>query len=534
MTVEGDSVRLVLTRNFDQDRVVLSPIVLNHWPRSMDWFEPGTWGWVHFDCIMDTTVNPKTVVRTTGVDVAISEAEWWTPHGIKFLIPEIPDLQQHCFVGFQVDPNLARSKHNHSMLDGNTNPGRRNGVSPNGDYYNWTCACDSEVLNGYMDFEEGVDARPIPDTLGWRFIPGEADVWRYGDRRTGNYSIYPWSDYYWCDGNFFGGIPFTDAFGVELTGTTARSVCLGASSNSEWLYLWALDSTLITVVDIDSMPANTKTHSLSLMTVRGERIGRIVIYGDRNSFLVDNLTVFDICGDAMGLIRENYEPIIRDIEILQLNDELHFPFPVAEYAESLQIVVNCLPEDMPQGGIRIVLNDPGNSPVLDKEITAPPFLSDPIPNPVVGGWDIAVRALQSQQGTCPIAAVAATRNAPRVDYLIQDSLEVWWYPSTPKYGETITVFSKIHCNDELEYSQGVEFMPVRCSLNSPTGEQIDNEDYAASLVPGGVDTDMFSFDTHLCTQPEHCRVYIDIDPDNQIPEYSELNNVRSRQITFAP
>lgn len=220
--------------------------------------------------------------------------------------------------------------------------------------------------------------------------------------------------------------------------------------------------------------------------------------------------------------------------MLKLDDELHFPFQIEEYAESLQVAVNCMPQDMPQGGIRVILYDSDGAPVLNKEIMAPPYVSDPLSNLTVGGWQILVRPLRSQQGSCPIAAIAATKNAPRVDCFIQDSVDIWWYPSEPQYGQAITIFAKIHCNDELAYSQGIEFMPVKCYLNSPTGEQVDNEDYGANLEPGGVDTVMFDFHTDLCTQPEHCRIYINIDPDNQIEEYHELNNIGSRRVIFAP
>jgi len=515
------------------DSVVLSPLVIDHHPSTLGTFIPGENGFVVFDCEMDYEhVAAKNVVGMTGTTAELTNVGWESPYAIKFTLPElIPGNDQYCVLGFQVDPDSARSRHNKSKLDGNSNPDNRNGVGPNGDPYSWYCAADSGVLKGFFDFEDGLDGQPIQNKAGLIFLPDSFDVWRYGDRRTGNYNVYPWSDYYWCDGNFFAGIPYTDTYAIECSLATARSFCLGASTNSEWLYLSAWDSTHA-LVDQDSIPRNSKKLTLDLLHVQGDRIKWVSVHGEHNSFLVDNLAVFDLPSETAPVVAAGYDFIINGLQPLDLQGSVTFPFTVPEYAESLQVVVNTLPEEMPEGGLHILVYDPDNNPFVDKEIGSAPYVSDRFAHPDTGGWEVVVSAVQSQEGSAPICVISASENAPRVDCYVQDGGDIQWYPSLPDSGDLLDILVAVHCNDSLIYSIGPEFVAVRCYLNGVGGEQINSDNYIVSLQPSEADSAYFLFNTKECELGQNYYIYVKVDPDNQLEEYNELNNIAYKQIVF--
>ena len=515
------------------EKVVLSPIVIDHYPRTMQEFEPGTEGYVIFDCEMDyENVAAQHVVELVGISPELTGVTWNSPYAIKFTLPTIlPGYYEPCVIGFQVDPDSARSRHNKSKLDGNYNPYDKNGVGPNGDPYTWLCTGERVPIQGFMDFEDGVDGQPIHmDTLGWIFEPSEDDDWQYCDRRTGNYQLPPVSTFYWCDGNFFAGIPFTDAYGIRFVGATVSSVCLGASTHSEWLYLTALDSTATYVIDRDSIPRNSETLTLSTLSVDGDRIGYAVVHGAHNQFLIDDLVVYGLAEETGSSLDEGYYPLIQKFEVLNWEGEEQFPFTIPEYAESLQVFVNAMPEDMPEEGLHVTIYD-NDQQVADKNISELPFQSEVFDNPE-DNWEIIVSAEKVQEGNCAISVIAATYNSPRVDCYVENNVDIWWYPSTPDYGDDIYIYAQVHCDDELEYSLGVEYVKVRCYLNGVGGDQIDNDEYAMNLEPGGVDTVYYVFDTSDCEQEEDCYIYIEVDPDEQLDEYYENNNVAYKEIVF--
>jgi hypothetical protein len=131
-----DTAWLVLRRNATNDYVVISPIVIDHYPKHLGTFVPGQDGYVLFDCEMDLEhILAKNVIGMTGVNAELSNVEWQNPYAIKFTLPQaIPGEQEYCLLGFQVDPDSARSRHNMSKLDGNSNPDRRNGENENTKY----------------------------------------------------------------------------------------------------------------------------------------------------------------------------------------------------------------------------------------------------------------------------------------------------------------------------------------------------------------------------------------------------------------
>jgi hypothetical protein len=108
------------------DSVVLSPMVIDHYPKHLGSFIPGEDGYVVFDCEMDLEhVAAANVVGMSGTGAELTGVTWANPYAIKFTLPEaVPGHDELCFLGFRVNPDSARSRHNKSKLDGNSNPGR--------------------------------------------------------------------------------------------------------------------------------------------------------------------------------------------------------------------------------------------------------------------------------------------------------------------------------------------------------------------------------------------------------------------------
>jgi len=111
-------------RNGNNTKVVLSPIVIDHYPKHLGSFVPGEDGYVVFDCEMDLEhVAAANVIGMTGTSAELTNVGWESPYAIKFTLPEgIPGEDEYCLLGFQVDPDSARSRHNKSKLDGNNYP----------------------------------------------------------------------------------------------------------------------------------------------------------------------------------------------------------------------------------------------------------------------------------------------------------------------------------------------------------------------------------------------------------------------------
>jgi hypothetical protein len=76
---------------------------------------------------MDDSVAATDVINITGTTAELTGEAWVTLDSIKFAIPELPPNETNCFIGFQVNPKLARSYHNKAELDGNSNPNSTNG-----------------------------------------------------------------------------------------------------------------------------------------------------------------------------------------------------------------------------------------------------------------------------------------------------------------------------------------------------------------------------------------------------------------------
>jgi hypothetical protein len=220
--------------------IVLSPIILEHRPGYYYQFELFYVASLKFDCIMYPHEPASEVIQITGPpNIQVQDVYWVSDHELRC---EFEPIRPECWIDFTVDPAKARSFHNESQLDGNTDPPsppKKNGVAPNQDHFNWT---SSQYYYQITDFENGLwNNRPIGTTIPGLDFSVPAVPWNYiwvYKQPTFNSNVYPYSyswphPIYWYDGRFAAWIgeeapiPLSITATMVFTHATASLVCMG-------------------------------------------------------------------------------------------------------------------------------------------------------------------------------------------------------------------------------------------------------------------------------------------------------------------
>lgn len=499
--------------------VVLSPVVLSHQPEDYGLVEEGQAGFVEFDCEMDQTVPANEVVTISGTIGTLTNVHWANNHRIEFTVT---NLEEFATIDFNVQADKAVSEHNGSELDGNTNPNETDGVGPNGDFYTWTSLTSHFAM---MDFEDGVDGNPIQSSIpGMEFITTEGYDWIYGDKRTGNYNIYPYNAaQYWCDGNFFAWLGPNQGHGrINFTGATATSVCMG-TSNYEGLHLDAYDE-YGNLIDSDFVSGNLNTNTLSQLKVSGSQIDHVIVHNSGNYWLIDNLMVVDLLQETLILLPEDYAAILDELHTISPGGVENFLVLIENIATNLQIILNWFGSEM-----KLAVYDPDGLLYGEYQTTEPPIEIE-IVDPKPGEWRFEVTAVDIPEDNYPFAIVAATKNAPLVDCYINNS-DISFDPEQPIQGEIVDISATIHCDAT---SEPIDNVRVRCYLGDPDngGTQIDEDEYAINLTPGSSNTVYFHLNSENCGEEEN--IYVKIDPENELAESNEDNNKAFKTINIIP
>ncbi len=507
---------LVATGN---DNVVLSPIVLNHEPKNKKLVEEGQVGFVEFDCEMDTSKPANIVVSITGTVGQLSNISWVNNHRIEFTVSNLVEFSN---VDFKVNASNAISEHNSSKLDGNNNPNQKNGVGPNGDFYNWTSLTSAFAL---MDFENGVEGQAIQSTIpGMEFITTAGYDWIYGDKTTNNYNIYPYNNAnYWCDGNFFAWLGENQGSGrINFTGATATSVSLGTSCYSG-LYLEAYDVNN-TMIDSDYVGGNLNTNNLSTVTVSGAMIDHVIVHDGGNYWLIDNLTVVDLLQETKLLLPEGLVSLLENIYTISPGFTASFIVSINDLSNKLNVLLNWLGGNSKDVEFQIEVFDPNNN-LITQFISSEAPISIDIPNPEIGDWKVEITGLQLPENNFPYALILSSEQIIEMDsYLNNDDIVV--SPEQINQGDEVTIKATIHTTENSTF---LDFVKVRCLLNDPVnGMQIDNDEFALNINPGESQDVFFNLNTEALQGSN--LIYIVVDPDNELVEINKENNVADHEI----
>jgi hypothetical protein len=195
---------------------------------------------------------------------------------------------------------------------------------------------------------------------------------------------------------------------------------------------------------------------------------------------------------------------------------------VEDIADNLRLILNWLGSEM-----KLSVYDPSGQLYAEYQTSQPPIEVD-ISDPSPGSWRVEVTAIDIPEDNYPFAMVAATANEPSVDVYLTD-FDIAYVPEEPYQGEIVDITIAVHCSS---ISQPVDHVLVRCYLGDPDsgGVQIDEDEYAVDLIPGGSGSAYFHWNTegHIGEN----EIYVVVDPNDAIREIEEGNNRASRVITI--
>ena len=532
--------------------IVLSPIIIEHYPG----YQPdyGHYGQLVFDCKMHQYNPASYVIALTGPpNFHLQDIQWIDDYTLKYFLPETASTP--CWIDFVVEPTRAYSYDNHSQLDGNTNPPaspRQNGVAPNQDHFNWT---STDYRYRFADFENGVHNQAIgTDIPGIDFRPPSfpgGHLWRYKEP-TPNSRVYPYhhgTDYpvYWFDGRFAAWIgvetpdPYPITAKIIFEEATASLVCFGYTSTTPLsikAYNEEEEEIMSKLVgDWQIYEIWLFTHSIRQVRVSpnpdhaGESISYITLYGNQNQFAIDNLVVYDFLMDGFQYLPIGYDPLLQEIEKVQPGDEPNsYNIEVLDIMDSLRVI--CYWDSEKDAGIRLELCDPNDDIIFEEESKKTPIIVHVVSDPMAGNWKVNINSLEEEGKAYPYAVIGAVTYEPLVDCYIEEE-DICFDPEEPELGEKVWISAKIHCGDL--FSKPVEQVLVRSYLGDPDlGNKIGRDVYALNIEPGSVDTVYFYFDSEDCQEISPCNIYITIDPEEELEEYDEDNNIAYKEMTFSP
>jgi hypothetical protein len=270
-----------------------------------------------------------------------------------------------------------------------------------------------------------------------------------------------------------------------------------------------------TVDDNLIIPNIPLTYSLGQVQIQAEppyvgyTISYIRLRSQENTFGIDNMAIMDVNHDGLHRIPRSFDIILREInEVEPGGDTVVYDMDILEIVDSLKIVCNWLGESN----------------------LAPPIDVPMICDPTGGNWKVKVNATEKEGKAYPFGILAATRYEPLIDcYIRQD--DIWFYPQKRDSGDVILIVAAVQCGDRFE--EPVELVWLKCYLGDPElKDDIDGYKWGKRLEPGGADTVFFEFDTHRCKGVDPCRVYVVVDPFNELEEYDEENNIACKEVTF--
>jgi hypothetical protein len=548
---------------YGEGNVVLSPAVVSHQPWHLE--QIGHNGYIEFDCELVTEgVEAEDVVMLTGVGLYGPElygVHWalGSNHRIEFGIPDLPGF---AWADFLVDPANVMSLYNEVHLDGNTIPPARNSMGPNtgpnGDFYNWT----GKLYNHYLiTFEDRGEDRErigadIPSLIFHDFISTMHHYWwKYGET-TENSNVYPYYvpnvppyptyPMFWVDGKFSAWIgryeesppPITAR--IEYIWGTASAVCFGYSCGNP---------TSFTILNADTHQIGgnvvsgnlivegwPERHSLGQIWLQSasQLITYLDVYSIQNTFGIDNMMVFDVLYGGLNYVPGGFNPTLQEIDAVQSGqDPPNFPIAVSDIVDSLYTMINWNEEDALEMGLD--LQNPTGETVFSMQSEQSPIETPVIEDPMEGEWIAKVNAYPSPpvHDAYPFAIIAAVHCEPQVDCFFESQDDIKWYPDSPNLGDRVLISANVHCAGQVE--EPIEYVRVRCYLGDPSqGVQIDMDEVAVDLEPGISDTVYFHFETEVCEGVDPCAVCVVIDPEDELEEYDEGNNIACKEITFGP
>ncbi|MCK5466538.1 C40 family peptidase [Candidatus Parcubacteria bacterium] len=171
----------------------------------------------------------------------------------------------------------------------------------------------------FIDFEEGSDGETLLSTIsGLKFTTSYGIDWKYGDIRTGNYSVYPYgSKSYETNGNFFAWLGTTGNVGrIDfIEGGATYLSALTSTYSGLILDAYDADDNLIATSDWATDNLNTRTFTrLTVEAPLDKTIAYILIHDSGNYWLID-----DLCTDAPGVPPSYYKVAELAKEVIGAN-----------------------------------------------------------------------------------------------------------------------------------------------------------------------------------------------------------------------
>ena len=250
---------------------------------------------------------------------------------------------------------------------------------------------------GFMDFENGTDGVPIKSTIpGMSFTTTQGYDWIYGDKRTGNYNVYPYGDQnYECNGNFFAWLGPNQGSGrIDFTGATAKTVSMLTSCDSG-IYLDAYDSNGSCVAS-DYATGNLNTRTMSEISVSAPSISYVIVHDAGNYWLVDDMRVRDLLRETNAFQPFGAQTILQILDLINTNQTSEFNF-FNDTLQTLKIILS-----WPGSKLGVQVCRPDGTIFFEGESDSPP-ISIPIPLAEVGTWTIRVTGMEIPYENYPFA-----------------------------------------------------------------------------------------------------------------------------------
>jgi hypothetical protein len=257
-----------------------------------------------------------------------------------------------------------------------------------------------------MDFEGGPDAAPISSTIpGMFFTTTEGFDWIYGDKTTGKYNVHPYGNgMYVCNGNVFAWLGPNQGKGrIDFTGATARKISMWTSTYSGlWLKAYDENGQLL---DSDYAPSNWGTHQLTQLTVDAPTIAYVLVHDVGNYWLIDDLCVEDLLGQAEGFMAEGTDPAMEILELIAQGVTVTHLFNNPAFG-FLQVILHWFGSEM-----RLTIYEPDGSLYGEYQTDSPPIIVG-IGVAQIGQWRFDITAVDVPEDDYPYALVVGAGAAP--------------------------------------------------------------------------------------------------------------------------
>ena len=260
----------------------------------------------------------------------------------------------------------------------------------------------------------------------------------------------------------------------------------------------------------------------------GEYIYYIEIDGVQNTFAIDNLIVYDFLYKSFDYVPYKYEAKLQKIDMVQPGGEPDiYNIAVDNTVDNLKTI--CYWDYETDPGILLDVHDPLGNLVIT---TQKPLFAPVIPNPMIGTWKINISSLAGEGKAYPYSIIGALGYKILVDCYIEPG-DISFDPAQPDSGQNVRISAKVHAGNQ--YSKPMEDVLVRCYLGEPdSANKIGRDSYALNIPPDSAKTVSFYINYFVFQGINPCKIYIALDPNHQLEEYNENNNVAFKELTFAP